>query len=128
DSLLAKGVLLDSFDDGVSLKEAASSRVGLSTEIVSLARRHDRELAADLTARIAKSESGNEILTRESSEHITERGALYLDSARGLLKDGDQAGAVSLAQGSLVEGRSNAFLWMVFELEQRAPAPADRAL
>ena len=123
---LARTLIFDAFGDAANLKDDAIGRYTLRNEIIDIARRHDRALASDLIGRLASSETAGDVMSRESAEHITERGAIYLDSARGLLGDGDQAGAVAAAEKSLSEGRSNTLLWLLTELKQSDPRAADK--
>jgi hypothetical protein len=122
----AKDLISSAFDSVDTLKEDIVKRYHLRSEIVAVACRHDPEYASKLIARIDnKSDENRELLSRESIEKISERGALYVEMAYNLLNEGDQKRAIDLAKRSLTEGRSARFIWFLNELRKRDPAAAD---
>lgn len=122
----ARELLVTAFKEVTTLKADLTTRYALRAEVAAVARRHDPELASSLIARLKEKDAGQERLSRDSLERISERGALYLDSARDLLRDGEQARALTFARHSLAEGRSAQLVWFLHELRERDRAAADR--
>lgn len=116
-----------SFDELLSLKADPAVRYTTRSEVVGIARRHDPELAATLIARLDTEEGESlQFLTRDSLEHISEKGALFLESARALLNQNEQQQALSFARRSMNEGRSAQMLWFLTELRARDQVAADK--
>lgn len=122
----ARGLIVTAFKEVAALKVDLAARYNVRAEVVAVARRHDPELASSLIARLEETEESQERLSRDSLERISERGALSLDSARDLLRDGEQTRALTFARHSLAEGRSAQLLWFLSELRERDRAAADR--
>ncbi|MGI9107610.1 MAG: hypothetical protein ACR2G4_15335 [Pyrinomonadaceae bacterium] len=122
----ARELLVAAFQEVAELKADLADRYIVRAEVAAIARRHDPELASRLIAKLAEAAGGEERLSRDSLERISERGALSLDSARDFLGNGEQARALAFARRSLAEGRSAQLLWFLSELRERDGAAADR--
>jgi hypothetical protein len=123
----AKELIISAFEDALALKELSTSRYSLRSEIIAVARSHDVDLAAELISRLEdKADDKGEMLTRDSLERISERGSLYLESARDLLREGRQGRALDFARRSFGEGRSAQFIWFLTELREKDKTAADK--
>jgi hypothetical protein len=122
----ARALLTSAFEDVLRSSDLTTSRYSLRSEIVAVARRHDVDLAAEIISRFAD-EAGDkgQTLTRDSIERISEQGALYLESARDLLREGKQGRALDFARRSFSEGRSAQLIWFLTELRKRDQSAAD---
>jgi hypothetical protein len=116
----------NAFEEAGSLKGDIAARYRLRAEITAVARRHDPDWAAQLIARFEESAEDAGRLSRDSLEQISERGALYLDSARDFLREGEQERALDFARRSFTEGRSAQFIWFLNDLRARDAAAADK--
>jgi hypothetical protein len=122
-----RDLIVEAFDDAAALQTTLSERYAVRANVIAVARRHDPQLAAKLIAQVSdRSEESHELLSRDSLERISERGGLYVDSARELLRDGDQGRALEFARKGMFEGRSAQFIWFLTELHQRDKATADK--
>ena len=126
---LAKGVLSAAFADIRELKKPSVDLYKLRLAVIQVARRHDPSFAAKLIAQVSVSgsESGGASFSRDSFESISQRGALYVDSAANLLNQGgDPSAAVQMAKSSLAEGRSAALINFLVSLRERDARAADQ--
>jgi len=124
----AKELVGAAFDETQSSVDDASARRALRAEVVGVARKHDAQYTAQLIERLGASGGGEEqaVVSRDSTERISERGMLFMDTASELLRDGKQEQAVGFAQRSLSEGRSAGFLDFLEELGKHDRQAADR--
>jgi hypothetical protein len=123
----SRDLIVEAFDDAAALQSPLSERYSVRANVIAVARRHDPQLAAKLIAQVSdRSEESREILSRDSLERISEKGGLYVDSARESLRDGDQGRALEFARKGMFEGRSAQFIWFLTELRQRDKAAADK--
>jgi hypothetical protein len=122
-----RDLIVEAFDDATALQTPLSERYAVRANVIAIARQHDPQLAAKLIAQVSdQSEESRELLSRDSLERISERGGLYVDSAREFLRDGDQGRAVEFVRKGMFEGRSAQFIWFLTELRQRDKAAADK--
>lgn len=131
DALRAAQLIEAAFDDTAAIDEKAgtdylSLRRNARAEIIRIASLHDQKLASKLIERLAeKGDEGRQDSSTGPITSITDRGAMYLDSANALLDSGDQAKAIEQARLSIKEGRSGEFLWFLSRLKDKDPAASE---
>ena len=131
DALRAAQLLDGAFDDAAAIDEKSGTdyltiRRNARAEIIRIASLHDQRLASKLIERLAeKGDEGRQNISRGPITSITDRGAMYLDSASALLEAGDQARAIELARLSIKEGRSGQFLWFLGSLKSKDSAASE---
>ena len=119
------------FDDASSVTESAgrdymSIRREARNEVIRVASRHDQKLAAKLIERLSqKGEEERQEISRGQVYNVSDRGELYLQSARTLLMEGDPKKAVEMARRGITEGRSGDFLWFLTSLKEKDPQAAE---
>ena len=105
------------FQDSKSKDLKEQERYSLRSELLGVVRKNDRKLLATFIKRVSESETESRApMSRQSTEHITSSGALYLDLANEMWREGDKQRATDMARRSLSEGRSPKFLHFLNEL------------
>lgn len=123
----AHALILAAFDEAAALKDKPSVQLELLSELIRVATRHDPSLATRLIARRnEKVEENAASVQRGAFDRITERSALYLESAITLLNENKQVEATELARRSISEGRSGRFFWFLNQLKRRDEAAAEK--
>ena len=131
DAQRAAQLLEGAFDDASAIDEKSgtdylSIRRTARAEVIRIASLHDQKLASRLIERLAeKGDESRQNVQKGPITSITDRGAMYLDSASALLEAGDQAKAIELARLSIKEGRSGQFLWFLGSLKSKDQAASD---
>jgi hypothetical protein len=131
DALRAAQLIEAAFDDTAAIDEKAgmdylSQRRDARAEIIRTASLHDPKLALKLIERLAeKGDEGRQNSSTGPITNITDRGEMYLDSARARLAAGDQTKAIELAQLSIREGRSGQFLEFLSSLKSKDAAASE---
>lgn len=91
----------------------------LSQHLIHVSSKHDVALAAEFVNLLDAVVAGeSDLVSGDSAEAITARGALLLDAANDLLEAGEKAKAIEFAQRSLVEGRSMDFFRFLTKLRK----------
>lgn len=122
----AREIVTNANNEIPGIKQEQTERHALRSEIISIIRNHDPTLAAKIIDQVEKDDNEkSELPTRKSVGQISERGALLLEWAQDLLREGDEDRAITLMQRSVSEGRSGEFMELMHRLHERNPSKAD---
>ncbi len=123
----ARDIIIGAFDDAAAIEKDMSIRYKLCSEVIGIARKHDKELVTKLLARFDdKGKESLELLLHQSLGTIAERGTLSVEAARRLVAEEKQDGSLDLVKRNLSEGRAAQLIWFLNQVREKDPTAADK--